>query len=148
VVALIALCVAVVQIRQSSRIHRAQTRPYIVPEVVLHKTARGRDALYLQLSNFGKTPARGITVQFPAVRWNVVKRVQHPLDAGKPAIALLAPGASITYFLGQTNAGDDFLSAYAAGFEVGVTYVDASGTLPVTETYPLKWDTTYVRQGD
>ena len=90
-----------------------------------------------------------MTVQFPSsAKWCLVKTGTHPLDAGKPPISLIAPGSSVTYFLGQTDGAAEFLGAYATGFDVAVSYVDAPNAKPFDDAYPLRWDTTYVRRGN
>lgn len=90
-----------------------------------------------------------MTVKFPpSAKWCLVKTGTHPLDAGKLPISLIAPGASVTYFLGQTDGAAEFMSTYATGFDVALTYVDAPGGKPFEDKYPLRWDTTYVRKGN
>lgn len=110
------------QWRDARAAHVSQMRPYIVPVYTVKKNDSGYRGVWLDVTNYGQTPARSITLDFDlAATWKSVEHRRFPfLNDGGPGISIIPPGATLSYFVGpydKTSAlshlRDDFVAVTA-----------------------------------
>ena len=149
-IALIGVFVAWRQSVQTRAIHVAETRPYVVPEIIDGTNRDGKESLYLRLENHGKTPAMRIHVEFLTdARWhNVSRPSSFPFHRDTAGIPLLAPKAHLEFFLGEKSKGAEFIETLEDGVDVRVTFKGLIQETPHSDTYAVTARNKFARHAD
>lgn len=92
-------------------------RPYLFVVVDKGRTRDEKEALYLSFTNYGRTPATHIRAKITGPVWKQLNNRTLAFERD-PGILLLAPGATITYFIGP--ASGELLAHYSSEEGVGV----------------------------
>ena len=108
-------------VEQIEKNRTAELRPYLA--VLLEMRAKdGEPSVFLTFTNFGRTAASNVRLQFDVERsWNYVKDPNYAFAAER-GISTLVPGESRTYFLGRLVPGTRFAEIEAEPLLANLEY--------------------------
>jgi len=110
-----------------------ERRPYVFVEVSKGHTRAGKEGLYLSFTNYGRTPAAKVRAHFQTDNWKLLNSRTFAFER-EGGIALLPPGATLSYFIGPVS--PELIATYSAdrGVDVSLEYSSS-------ETYQVHHDT-------
>jgi hypothetical protein len=122
-VAIVAAVGAIFQLGHLRNAHFHELRAFCSVRYEVHKDARGDDCIWLVISNFGKTPAYDVTLNFNLPHWNYSSAsAKYPFLAENGGISVLAPGETRRYFAARLSAKDKLSAADANSLIVIVNF--------------------------
>ena len=102
VVGIVTAVLAYVTFRRSKALEFEEIRPFMIPSLSL-QVLNGKKRLYLNIRNFGDTPAKNVRLEFvEGQAWNWVKDPSYPFLSGD-GISAIGPSETVTYFLGELS---------------------------------------------
>lgn len=124
----VAVLYAAVQWRDARREAYDRSRPIVVPRYVVQTQPDRRSGgefkgVWIEVSNFGLTPARNVVLTFPdGVIWNVGRNTTFPFLAEHGGISVLTPGQTLRYYVGPLKVGSHLQRERKNSFSVHVEY--------------------------
>ena len=137
VVGLFGLAIAWYQLRAGRLESFADRRPYVVCEYVREKGAKGADAVFLQISNVGETPAFDVRLDFgDRDDWHWVRPANFPFLNSEGGLSVLVNGHPVRYFVGTLSQNSVLKNLEMSHLNVSVTYNALQGSgkkIPIKE---------------
>ena len=102
VVGIVTAVLAYVVFRRSKALEFEEIRPFMIPSFSL-QIVNGKKRLYLNIRNFGDTPAKNVRLDFAEGQaWHWVKDPSYPFLSNE-GISAIGPSETVTYFLGELS---------------------------------------------